>query len=107
MLVVVAMIGTWYGTNVYSALSSLNKEGSSSALAHNDAGKPPEWTGHERVNILLMGGDGRGLQNNQPARSDSMLVASIDPVTKKAHLFSILRDTYVQVKDMAAVESTL
>lgn len=55
----------------------------------------PEWEGKERVNILLLGGDGRS--ENDPGRSDTILVASIDPVTKQVHLFSILRDTYVDI----------
>jgi LCP family protein required for cell wall assembly len=46
------------------------------------------------VNILLLGGDSRG---EDSGRSDSVMVASIDPVTKKATLMSILRDTYVNI----------
>lgn len=60
---------------------------------------PPKWEGKDRVNILLMGGDSRGLKGNEIPRSDTIMVASIDPVTKKAHLFSILRDTYVKIPD--------
>src|SRR5690606_30360374 len=59
--------------------------------------KPPEWEGTERVNILLLGGDARGLKKGQVARSDSMLVVSVDPITKKAHLLSVLRDTYTDI----------
>jgi polyisoprenyl-teichoic acid--peptidoglycan teichoic acid transferase len=58
---------------------------------------PPKWEGKERVNILLLGGDSRGMTKNEIPRSDSIMVASIDPVTKKAYLFSILRDTYVKI----------
>lgn len=57
----------------------------------------PVWEGTERVNILLLGGDSRGLKSNEKARSDTMIVASVDPVTKKAHLLSILRDTYIEI----------
>lgn len=57
----------------------------------------PKWEGKERVNILLMGGDSRESNNNEPPRSDTLMMASIDPVTKKAYLFSILRDTYVKI----------
>ncbi|WP_098747644.1 LCP family protein [Paenibacillus sp. EZ-K15] len=60
--------------------------------------KPVKWEGTERVNILLMGGDNRGLKENDKARSDSILLATFDPVTKKAHLLSILRDTYVRIE---------
>jgi len=57
----------------------------------------PKWEGTDRVNILLLGGDSRGLAKNEIPRSDTMMIASIDPVTKKAHLFSLLRDTYVRI----------
>ncbi|MFM1652532.1 LCP family protein [Brevibacillus sp. B_LB10_24] len=57
----------------------------------------PEWEGDERVNILLLGGDGRS--DDDPGRTDTMLLVSIDPVTKKIHVFSILRDTYVNIPD--------
>ncbi|HEX7058064.1 MAG TPA: LCP family protein [Bacilli bacterium] len=59
--------------------------------------EPPEWEGKDRVNILLLGGDSRGLGKNEIPRSDTMLIASLDPVTKKAYLFSLLRDTYVPI----------
>ena len=58
---------------------------------------PPEWEGKERVNILLLGGDSRNLSEYEVPRSDAILLASIDPVTKSAQLFSILRDTYVEI----------
>jgi polyisoprenyl-teichoic acid--peptidoglycan teichoic acid transferase len=58
---------------------------------------PPKWEGKERVNILLLGGDSRGLKKGEVPRSDSMVVVSIDPVSKRPHLFSILRDTYVSI----------
>jgi LCP family protein required for cell wall assembly len=59
--------------------------------------EPPKWEGKQRVNLLILGGDSRGLSQNEVPRSDSLIVASIDPVTKKAHLFSIMRDTYVKI----------
>lgn len=58
---------------------------------------PPKWEGKERVNILLLGGDSRDLRPNELPRSDSVMIASLDPVTKKSYLFSILRDTYVNI----------
>ncbi len=59
--------------------------------------EPPAWEGTERVNILLLGGDSRGMTKNDPPRSDTIMVASIDPGTKQAYLFSILRDTYTDI----------
>lgn len=60
---------------------------------------PPKWEGTDRVNILVLGGDSRDLDHasSQMPRTDTMLIVSIDPVTKQASLFSILRDTYVQI----------
>ncbi|TCZ74719.1 LytR family transcriptional regulator [Paenibacillus albiflavus] len=57
--------------------------------------QPPVWEGKERVNILLLGGDGR--ESNDRGRSDTSLILSIDPSTKKVSLFSLLRDTYVKI----------
>jgi LCP family protein required for cell wall assembly len=59
--------------------------------------EPPEWSGSERINILLLGGDSRGVKSNAKPRSDTMMVASIDPIDKSTHLFSLLRDTYVAI----------
>jgi LCP family protein required for cell wall assembly len=62
-----------------------------------DVYTPPKWEGSERVNILLLGGDSRGLKKNEVPRSDSIMIASIDPKTKHGVLFSLLRDTYVKI----------
>jgi len=46
-----------------------------------------------------MGVDARGVKEGEIPRSDTMLVASLDPVKKKISVFSILRDTYVSIPD--------
>jgi LCP family protein required for cell wall assembly len=46
---------------------------------------------------MLLGADSRGTAKNDTPRSDTIMIASVDPVTKKAALFSILRDTYVKI----------
>ncbi|MWC29932.1 LCP family protein [Paenibacillus sp. MMS18-CY102] len=100
LLVIIAAVFIWLFT-VYNAVGNLQKSGEDSKFSQfeNDTttAEPPKWEGTERVNILLMGGDGRGLEKNQVARSDSMIVLSIDPATKKGHVFSVLRDTYVEI----------
>ncbi len=70
---------------------------SQSVKEKGDKYVPPKWEGKQRVNILLLGGDSRGMKKNELPRSDSIMLASVDPVTKKAYLFSILRDTYVKI----------
>ena len=59
--------------------------------------EPPERFADERINILLLGGDTRGVKSTVKPRSDTMIVVSIDPVSKSTHLFSLLRDTYVDI----------
>ncbi|MFC9706892.1 LCP family protein [Paenibacillus sp. NPDC056933] len=84
--------------NSISTASGTTSPSDSSSGTDQNAESPstpfPKWDGKERVNILLLGGDSRG---DDAGRSDSVMVASIDPVSKKAHLFSVLRDTYVDI----------
>jgi LCP family protein required for cell wall assembly len=92
-------VGWWVYSN-YNQVSQVQKskeESRFSQFVQKPEDKPPEWEGTERVNVLLMGGDERGLKKGEVARSDSMLIVSIDPSTKKIHLFSILRDTQVAI----------
>lgn len=103
----VALISVgYYGYSLYSSLNGLHKGGAISNTNTGTAGGnkepastyvPPEWVGKDRVNILLLGGDSRGKKEGEIPRSDSLIIASIDPVTKKAALFSILRDTWVSI----------
>ncbi|QNK56655.1 LCP family protein [Paenibacillus sp. PAMC21692] len=103
-IIIVAVVAAlvYWGVGVYSALDDFKKEPEKSRFTDVTPEKPvevPKWEGKERVNILLLGGDVRDADENGIARSDSMMVASFDPVTKKAHLFSVLRDTYARIED--------
>ncbi|ALS24364.1 LCP family protein [Paenibacillus naphthalenovorans] len=55
---------------------------------------PEKRENSDRINILLLGGDSR---NSEIQSSDSIMIVSIDPATKKVKLLSILRDTYVKI----------
>jgi polyisoprenyl-teichoic acid--peptidoglycan teichoic acid transferase len=67
------------------------------------AAKP--WNGVDRVTILVMGLDARDVGDDckahpnptEPARSDTMLLMSMDPITKTAGVLSIPRDLYVEI----------
>jgi LCP family protein required for cell wall assembly len=64
----------------------------------NPAYKP--WNGVDRVTILAMGKDYRenGPESETgPSRTDTMVVLSLDPVTKTAGIISIPRDLYVEI----------
>lgn len=104
IIVVVALIVgavIYWGAGVIGELDGLEKKQGQSPINPVEPEievEIPTWEGKERVNILLLGGDAREAEENELARSDSMIVASIDPVTKQAHLFSILRDTYTEIE---------
>ena len=101
-LALVVAVAGWKAYQTYHQLDKMSKPEDESRFKQIETKpeyKPPEWTGTERVNVLLLGGDERGLREGEVARSDSMLVASFDPPTKRIHLFSVLRDTYVSIPE--------
>ncbi|MEO8437713.1 MAG: LCP family protein [Chloroflexota bacterium] len=51
----------------------------------------PPWDGKERLNILLIGADQR--PNDNTFNTDTLIVVSIDPVTRQVAMFSLPRDT--------------
>src|SRR5438132_5910364 len=57
----------------------------------------PDWQGAERINILLLGIDKRDDEPIQGTRSDTVILASIDPITKSAAMVSLPRDMWVTI----------
>src|SRR5947209_8553262 len=57
----------------------------------------PDWQGTDRVDILLLGIDKRDDEPIEGTRSDTIMLASIDPVTKSAALVSLPRDMWVTI----------
>jgi LCP family protein required for cell wall assembly len=54
----------------------------------------PDWSGEQRLNVLLLGIDTRqGDKTDQ--NTDTMLVVSLDPINKTASMLSIPRDIYI------------
>jgi len=69
--------------------------GSAAALQENVDPDTLNGEGNGRVNILLLGAGGAG--HEAPDLTDTILIASIDPVNHKTALLSIPRDLYVKV----------
>lgn len=89
----IAGIAVYYGYTVIKFGMNIH-EGSGDSrfdkFRDNEQGasdQPPEWKGTERVNVLLLGGDSRGIKNDEAPRSDTMMIVSFNPVTKQAHLY--------------------
>jgi polyisoprenyl-teichoic acid--peptidoglycan teichoic acid transferase len=59
---------------------------------------PPPWDGGSRVTILVIGLDYRDWQVGEGApRSDTMILLTLDPVTKTAGMLTIPRDLWVNI----------
>ncbi len=59
---------------------------------------PPAWDGASRINILFIGLDYREWESNEgPPRSDTMILFTVDPLTKTAGMLSIPRDMWVNI----------
>jgi LCP family protein required for cell wall assembly len=59
---------------------------------------PQAWDGKERVTILLMGLDYRDWASGDgPPRTDTMMLLTIEPVTKTAGMLSVPRDLWVEI----------
>lgn len=57
-----------------------------------------KWDGASRVNILLMGLDYRDWEaGTEASRSDTMILFTIDPITKTAGMLNIPRDMWVTI----------
>lgn len=100
VLAAVVCFTIWRAYQTYDQLDQMSKPEDQSRFQQIELSpeyEPPEWTGTERVNVLLLGGDERGLREGEVAHSDTMMVVSFDPPTKRIHLLSVLRDTYVDI----------
>jgi len=60
---------------------------------------------HKRINILILGLDDGDFDNpDNPRRSDTMIVANIDPEAKTVNLLSIPRDSRVRIPGQAGYD---
>ncbi|HSL45576.1 MAG TPA: LCP family protein [Anaerolineales bacterium] len=63
-----------------------------------DSDLPPAWDGASRISVLIIGLDYRDWVEGEGApRSDTMIVLTIDPLTKTAGMLSIPRDMWVNI----------
>lgn len=58
---------------------------------------PEPWDGVSRVTVLLMGLDYRDWEAGETPRTDTMMLLSMDPLSKTAAIMSIPRDLWVSI----------
>ncbi|MBN2258770.1 MAG: LCP family protein [Anaerolineaceae bacterium] len=67
-------------------------------MLQSEAGPTPRpWDGVNRVNLLFMGLDARDWEKGEIPRTDTMILFTIDPLTKTAGMLSIPRDLWVNI----------
>jgi LCP family protein required for cell wall assembly len=68
------------------------------AVSIPESNLPPAWDGASRITVLLIGLDYRDyIANEGPPRSDTMILLTIDPLTKTGGMLSIPRDMWVNI----------
>lgn len=87
----------------YLNLNKVFKGGTNGAHALNENIDPSKLRGEGdgRVNILILGKGGAGHEG--PDLTDTLIVASIDPINKEAGLLSLPRDFYVKVPNFGSM----
>src|SRR5574341_584229 len=67
-------------------------------IAIPESNLPPVWDGASRINILIIGLDYRDWEAGLGApRSDTMILLTVDPLSKTAGMLSIPRDMWVNI----------
>ena len=93
IVMVVAALGV--GWMVYRLLTGIQENGGSVNAAVNVI----DFSNERRVSFVLMGHDVSRLTNGEivPTRSDTLMVATFDPLTQEIDIVSIPRDLRVQI----------
>jgi LCP family protein required for cell wall assembly len=60
---------------------------------------PEAWDGANRVTVLVMGLDYRDWEGEGPSRTDTMILFTLDPVSRTAGMLSIPRDLWVFIPE--------
>ena len=86
------------GAPILQALTGNNGEESAAQPSSQAVVSTPEaWDGSSRVTILVMGLDYNDWRAGETPHSDTMILLSIDPVSKTASMLSIPRDLWVNI----------
>ncbi len=78
-------------------ISSAAGTAAGSQLQPGTGPTPRPWDGISRVNLLIMGLDARDWEQGEIPRTDTMILFTIDPLTKTAGMLSIPRDLWVNI----------
>lgn len=98
ILIGVSVFGFVFGKAWWNAHKVFKGSGSALALSKNVQPYQLKGEGDGRVNVLLLGKGGVGHEGGE--LTDSMMIASIDPINTTATMLSIPRDLWVKPSDL-------
>ena len=95
ILIFIFAIGAGYAYSLFNKMDNVELNKSDLGIAPKEELK--EYENHESTkNIALFGIDA---EEGQAGRSDSIMIATIDPAHNKVKITSIMRDSYVNIPD--------
>lgn len=95
VLLIIIAICTVYAYSLYSKMDNVKLNKSNLGISKKEEFK--EYESYESIkNIALFGIDA---EDGEAGRSDSIMVATIDPLHNKVKVTSIMRDSYVNIAD--------
>ncbi|MDP9320339.1 MAG: LCP family protein [Chloroflexota bacterium] len=101
-VVTVALIvgygGVYRGANAWAGLAAkvFAPVAGATARGVTTSFDVPPWNGRERLNVLILGIDSRGVATDTQ-NTDTMIVLSVDPVNRTAAMLSVPRDTLAAI----------
>src|SRR3989344_1382962 len=102
LIILAIIIGVLFAKGYLTLRKILPGGGGAAALQQNVDPSKLRGEGDGRVNILLLGRGGEGHEGAD--LTDTIIIASIDPIAKEAALVSIPRGLYVPVEDFGSMK---
>jgi len=87
------------GAPILEALTGQNKDDGPPLSGDNPISTPEPWDGNSRVTLLILGLDYNDWRSGETPHSDTMILLSLDPITKTASMLSLPRDLWVNIPD--------
>ena len=87
------------GAPILEALTGQNKDNGPPLSGDNPISTPEPWDGNSRVTLLILGLDYNDWRSGETPHSDTMILLSLDPITKTASMLSLPRDLWVNIPD--------
>lgn len=100
LLAVLLVTGGWFGWRAYALYREVHTiVGVTVPRATDEPSIAlPSLGGNQRINVLVLGSDNDRKPEERRPLTQSMIVVTIDPVSRKIGLLSIPRDFYVPIK---------